>query len=91
MGMAATSPQAARVVEYRRRANVEDWLSVEQAAERLGVPPRTVRRWIKLRHLAAIDTGIKTGTGTIHLIPAAALAGFVRPRMGRPRKAEAQE
>ena len=69
-----------------------DLLTTEQVAERLEMPKRTVQAWVARGVLPSVDTPVKSGTGTVSLIPAEALETFERPKVGypkgRPRKAE---
>lgn len=38
-------------------ANTHGYLTVRQVADRAGVTPKTVRRWIESGHLAAVRVG----------------------------------
>lgn len=66
---------------------MEDFLTTDQVAERLGVSVAAVQSWIRKGKLQAIKTTIRTGTGVIYLVPAEVLLTFQRPKMGRPRQA----
>jgi excisionase family DNA binding protein len=67
-----------------------DLLTTEDVAERLGVSVRTVQKWVKLGILPSIETTIRAGGGPVRLIRVSDLAGFQRPRRGRPPRQEAQ-
>ena len=65
-------------------AEKERMLTPEEVAERLGVAPITVRRWCAKGQISALKEGSKYRGSW--LIPESALAGFERPRPGRPRR-----
>lgn len=55
------------------------WLSLPEAAVRVGRSQRTIRRWIESRHLTPILGRVREST----LLEADAL---MRSKIGRPRK-----
>jgi hypothetical protein len=64
---------------------MEDFLTVEQLAERFGVAPVTARHWC-LRGLFPNAVQVaKTGRGSVWLVPVADTEGFKKPRVGYPR------
>ena len=56
-------------------------ISTKQVAERLGVDPSTVRRWIYSGKLAASQLG-----GHSWMVQEDDLEGFAPPKRGRPKK-----
>ncbi len=61
----------------------EEWLTVPQVAERLGVSEETVRRWIRAGELPVLDLG---GPKAGYRIREADLEEFLQGRYGRVGK-----
>jgi excisionase family DNA binding protein len=64
----------------------EDWLTVDDVAERLKVNEETVRRWIRAGKLPVLDLG---GPRAGYRIRASDFETFLRSRFGRQGKAAA--
>jgi excisionase family DNA binding protein len=64
----------------------EDWLTVEQVAEKLKVNEETVRRWIRAKKLQVLDLGGQRAGYRIRRKDAEA---FLRDRFGLVGKAAA--
>ena len=62
----------------------EDYYTVKEFAERMGVLRQTVYKWIKKGHLQAVE--VKTGPFKHVLIPKKTADEFLPPPTGRPQK-----
>lgn len=65
---------------------MKDFLTAGELARRLGVATVTARRWYKLGLFPHAAQVARTGKGGIWLVPESDLAGFERPKVGRPSK-----
>jgi excisionase family DNA binding protein len=65
----------------------EQWLSVQDVVERLGVHEQTVRRWIKSGELVAYALGDRAG----YRIAIEDLQAFMERRRVEPEDAQAKE
>ena len=64
----------------------EEWMSVEQVAEKIKVSEETVRRWIRAGDLPVLDLG---GPRSGYRIRTSDLESFLQARYGRQGQAAA--
>lgn len=61
-------------------------VTVDEIAAKYGVGPRAVQNWIRDGLLPAVVVG--SGNRATHLVPAASLRGFAKPKKGPVPKAK---
>jgi len=61
--------------QYNETVAAEDWLTLEDAAQKLHIALDTMRRWVRLGHFP------RTKVGKRYLIPAKALDDFLQSRL----------
>jgi excisionase family DNA binding protein len=70
------------VVAAQERAETSIWVSIAQAAARVGVSPRTIKRWIAAGYLPAVRSPSPKGKGHLRVrvgeVDAALVGGTVR-------------